>query len=213
MGKPLEPIPVYEPLRDIPVLLHIQDKQKQLVPFVPNKMQADYLPRKTRRNIILKARQMGFSVGELADNVLRTVFVPGTNYAIVSHDETLARNLLVDFVRPWLKQLETFGLCPTIGRSNENEITFPNIKSSIRILSSKGDSPGRGKTYHILHATEAAFWKDGGGIMAGLLAPRAGSSRNTRPPLAACLRTPTATPPTSPRSSSRGGLTPPTRPR
>jgi len=170
MGKPLEPIPVYEPLRDIPVLLHIQDKQKQLVPFVPNKMQADYLPRKTRRNIILKARQMGFSVGELADNMLRTIFVPGTNYAIVSHDETLARNLLVDFVRPWLKQLESYGLCPTIGRSNENEITFPNIKSSIRILSSKGDSPGRGKTYHILHATEAAFWKDGGGIMAGLLA-------------------------------------------
>lgn len=170
MGTPLDKIPVYDPLRDIPVLLHIQDKQKQLVPFVPNSMQADYLGRKTHRNIVLKARQMGFSVGELADNLLRTVTVPGTNYAIVSHDETLARNLLVDFVRPWLRQLEVFGMCPTIGRSNENEITFPNMKSSIRILSSKGDSPGRGKTYHILHATESAFWKDGGEVMAGLLA-------------------------------------------
>ncbi len=62
--------------------LMIVDKDKQEVPFLLNKAQDHFLNNLTERNVILKARKMGFSSVLLGMGIIK--FILGKNERIVS---------------------------------------------------------------------------------------------------------------------------------
>lgn len=169
MPNPLPPHPVYVPERDLPAFFRVKTKGRQLVPFHPNRMQRAYLARKTRRNVLVKARQLGASTVELADNTVRTIMTPGTTMAIIGQDVPLGQKLLQQ-CKTWLEELRPVGLLPEVGKWNEDQVTFPRIKSEIFLSTAQGRTPGRGRTIDIAHCTEVAHWSDAAGVMAAVSA-------------------------------------------
>ncbi|MGE4321217.1 MAG: hypothetical protein AB7E61_07195 [Acholeplasmataceae bacterium] len=144
--------------------LKIVNKESELVPFKFNKPQQrlyniikeQYELGNPIRIIILKARQMGFST-----------FVEGigfkdisTNHnrrmAIVTHEEKATSNLyrmtrryydnLIPELQPKTKSYNGYG------------IEYEQFKSSVVCYTAGGSSIGRSDTFHILHASEVAFW-------------------------------------------------------
>lgn len=140
-----------------------------MVPFVPNRPQADYLTNRTKRNIILKPRQIGFTTLLLAKNLLTTIRRPYTHYALLAQDDDQVMKLR-ERLKMFLHQLEQHGACPTVGIDNEEQMTFPVINSRISYYSGQSDRVGRGDTIDILHITELAFM-DKGGKHVGTLLP------------------------------------------
>ena len=60
----------------------------------PNIMQVDYQKRRTRRDINLKARKLGFSTWKELEGLFLALYVEGFNGAIVSYDNEQAKDLL-----------------------------------------------------------------------------------------------------------------------
>ena len=163
---------IYDPARENPACIDLKPRQGPR-PLFLLPMQLDYLHRKTYRNVVVKARQMGFSTGELADNFWRCLWWGNVNYCIAAHDDGLATSMLRQ-VRQWIDQLPR-ALRPVMGEpDNADEITLATtpsglpINSSIWIVTAKGRNPGRGRHINILHGTEVAFWPDGSDTMAAL---------------------------------------------
>jgi len=136
-------------------LLWIRSKSKRLIPFAPNAPQLDFLKRRGRRNIVLKARQIGFSTLNLALFYHDTITTEGTNTVLVAHKKEQAvefLNIIKMFYAATPRQAR-----PAVKYDNRNEMTFPHLHSSIRVLAPTRDA-GRGLTIHNLHASELAFW-------------------------------------------------------
>jgi len=136
-------------------LLWIRSKDKRLIPFVLNKPQRDFLKRRSKRNIVLKARQIGFSTLNLALFYHDTITSEGTNTVLVAHKKEQAvefLNIIKMFYAATPPQVR-----PDVKYANRNEMTFPALHSSIHVLAPTSDA-GRGMTIHNLHASELAFW-------------------------------------------------------
>src|SRR5690242_1697717 len=72
--------------------LKILNKNQQLVPYIPNRVQAHYLAHRTGRDLILKPRQTGMSTCIVADTfseaITRTVMG-----ATLAHDDETTQKL------------------------------------------------------------------------------------------------------------------------
>jgi len=130
-----------------------------------NDVQADYHYQVTRRDVILKARQQGFSTYILARKFAKAVLFSGTNVRIVPHekdtDDEFRNRLdvmfenLPDHLRPHTKYY------------SKGEILFHDptkgvLNSSIKIVVPSQitkSQKGRGLTLTDLHLTEIPFWK------------------------------------------------------
>jgi hypothetical protein len=71
-------------------LYWIKDKDGKSVRFVPNEFQLYYLKNKHNRNIILKARQMGFSTIVQLDYLDDALFNKNFNVGIIAQDVATA---------------------------------------------------------------------------------------------------------------------------
>jgi len=71
-------------------LLRIRDKQGCLVPILPNRAQLEYNRCAGKRNIVLKARQLGITTWIAARFFLETITKPGTLTVQVAHDQRAA---------------------------------------------------------------------------------------------------------------------------
>ncbi len=148
-------------------LLKIRDKQGNLVPLAANAVQRDYARRCGRRNIVLKARQMGMTTYVAARFFLHTITRPGTLTVQVAHDQRAAEEIFrvvhrfLENLPPRLRGDGRDGLragALITSRANARQIVFPRLDSEYRVETAGDASAGRGLTIHNLHCSEVARW-------------------------------------------------------
>lgn len=146
--------------------LRILDKRQQLIPLSLNRAQADYAANRTGRDLILKARQLGFSTFIQAD--IFTSAVNGTISAgVLAHDDDTTQKLR----RMQQRYYDTLpdNRKPVRSIDNATEARYPTTQSVIHIGTAGSRQKGRGGTYSRIHGSEVAFWPDARAIMAGLM--------------------------------------------
>lgn len=149
------------------VFLKIQDKQKKLVPFVWNKAQAHFHANRSGRDLILKARQLGFSTYVQAEMFRRTVTSTRTTITLAHDADTTAKmRLMADRFYEHCK----FGdIQPLRKYANASLTTYPEFDSTAVIATAGNVETGRGGTYSDMHGSEVAFWKDAESLIAGAM--------------------------------------------
>lgn len=146
----------------------IKSKKKRRVPFILNPVQADYMESKTGMDIVLKARQHGFSTLILADFYVDTIMNEATNTKIIAHKKDAAQGLLENLKIMYQNTPDEYK--PQLGYDNKYEFEFPELNSRITIgVATKAGDAGRSETINNLLCTEVAFWKGASDTMAGLL--------------------------------------------
>lgn len=149
------------------LFLRILDKRKELVPFRWNKAQAHFHAHRTGRDLVLKARQLGFSTYIQGEMFRRTV--TGTRTTItLAHDADTTAKLRLMADRFW-------GYCkygaaqPARKYANASMTTYPEFDSVATIATAGNVESGRGDTYTDFHGSEVAFWKDAEKVIAGAM--------------------------------------------
>jgi len=152
----------------IEAFIWIKGKNKKRVPFFLNPVQKDYMRNKTNRDIVLKARQHGFSTLILADFYCDTIFNEATKTKIVAHKREAAQELLENLkVMYWSTPPD---MRPKLGNDNKYEFEFPELDSKITIaVATQSGDAGRSETINNLLATEVAFWRGAADTMTGLI--------------------------------------------
>lgn len=154
--------------------LYIRTKDKTVVNLKFNPIQSLYWDDRTKRDIILKPRQLGFSTLILAEFFDDTINNPNTTTVIIAHDSESTRKLFdtVQFMYNNLPESKKIQL--NNGRSkpkygNRKEYYFEAINSRIYVGTAGSTDFGRGSTINNLHCSEVAFWPDPETLMTGLL--------------------------------------------
>jgi hypothetical protein len=153
-------------------LLRVRAKDGSLQPLRANRAQKEYERRRGRRNIVLKARQMGVSTWVAGRMFLRTLLLPGTLTMQVAHNQRSAEEIF-RIVRRFYQQLpeemrEGVWRC---SQQNRRQLVFPLLDSEYRVESAADVNAGRGLTVQNLHCSELARWpRDAAATLAGLQA-------------------------------------------
>jgi hypothetical protein len=139
--------------------LWIRDKRRQLIPLHLNESQADYHAHATQWDVILKARQIGFTTlicaRYFADCLLRS----NTVSVIVAHD-TDSSERIFRIVQLFWERLPA-AIQAMAGKprfSNRREYFWPAINSQFYVGTAGSLTFGRGQTINNLHCSEFAFW-------------------------------------------------------
>ena len=140
----------------IEALFYIQAKTGQKVPFKLNASQRAYDINRTRKDMIPKARQKGFSSLGIAYQVIDCLGKEGTRAVLISH-EAKATQRLLDKARYFLQHIN--GPKPVLGRHSRNEFYFPKTESTLYIGTAGAKAFGRGDTINHLHISEYAWWE------------------------------------------------------
>ena len=74
-------------------MLRIRNKKGRLVKLRPNRAQREYGQKCTRRNIVVKARQLGITTYVAARFFIQTITRPGTLSVQVAHDQRSAEEI------------------------------------------------------------------------------------------------------------------------
>ncbi len=156
---------VFDPAEFERTYLRILDKRQQVIPFVRNRVQAHFMAHRTGRDIVLKARQHGFSTMLQADAFMRCV--TGTAMVLtLAHDTESTQRLRRMFGRFYDHFPEPK---PRLGNDSTTLTTFPETGSEATIATAGNVHSGRAGTYSDLHLSEAAFYKDLRAILSGAL--------------------------------------------
>lgn len=138
-------------------MLKIETKEAELAPFLLNPIQEHYLANRTNRDIVLKARQMGFSSLITAIFLLDCIRYKNIKAVVLSH-ETKATQRLLQKVRGYIKHLPEPGV--QLDTESKDELYFPKTNSRFFIGTAGSKAFGRGDTINRLHLSEAAFWEN-----------------------------------------------------
>ncbi|MDI9475559.1 MAG: DNA packaging protein [Bacillota bacterium] len=135
----------------------IVDNDNELVPFLFNEAQKDFVENRSRFNIICKTRQLGMSTMMLGIMLWSAHTVPHSDYLMITDKGENTQNL---FGR--LKGM--YDSIPTqvkIGqkRSNKYELVLDN-GSRISVQTQGYKEMGRGFSCQIIHLSEFAFWTE-----------------------------------------------------
>lgn len=147
--------------------LKILDKEKRLKPLRWNKAQAHFHAHRTGRDLILKARQLGFSTYVQGEMFRRTVTQTRTTMTL-AHDADTTAKLRIMADRYW-ENCRFNDIQPARKYANASMTTYPEFDSVATIATAGNVETGRGDTYTDLHGSEVAFWKDAEKIIAGAL--------------------------------------------
>jgi hypothetical protein len=139
--------------------LKIRSKTRGLVDLRLNRAQREYSQRCTKRNIVLKARQLGITTYVAARFFIETITKPGTVTVEVAHDEESAEEIFRIVHRFWenLPEATRHGALLT-SRANVRQIVFSRLDSEYRVATAADANAGRGMTIHNLHCSEVARW-------------------------------------------------------
>ena len=152
--------------------LKIRNRRGRCVNFVANQAQRQYATEAGRRNIVLKARQMGVTSWIAGQFFLRTILHPGTVTVQVAHEQQAAEQIfriVHRFLAHLPEPLQT-GALKTVKRS-ARRILFPEIDSEYLVETAGDRNAGRGLTLTNLHCTELARWPgDAEETLCGLMA-------------------------------------------
>lgn len=144
------------------------DHPPEIVPFRPNPVQQLYLDQiiptwesgeislRGLREIVLKARQFGFSTLIQALMFLDTINNSNKSTVLIAHDGE-STEILFQMVQRFYDHLPDGK--PKTSYANKREIVFPELNSSIRVLTAGTKTSGRARTIYNLHMSEFAFWE------------------------------------------------------
>ncbi len=154
-------------------VLRIRNRLGTCIPLTANKAQQQYQIQRRRKNIVLKARQMGVTTWIAGQFFLKTLIHPGTVTVQVAHTQETAEALF-RIVHRFLAQLPTeWSESPVLKNTKRSSrrIAFPAIDSEYLIETAGDRNAGRGLTISNLHCTELARWPgDPAETLYGLLA-------------------------------------------
>lgn len=146
----------------------IIDKRGQEMPFVLNTIQRRYLSKdSTGRDVILKARQQGFSSLILALFTADFILKENTRSVIVADISDNATELL-DRVKYYIRTYEEINNTKVPLKYNSKYELFNEANNSRYTIGTADNSEfGRSKTITNLHLSEAAFYPNLKKLMAG----------------------------------------------
>jgi hypothetical protein len=148
-------------LRDLLIesLLKVRSKTRGLIPLRLNRAQMEFSRNHAKRNIVLKARQLGITTYVAARFFIQTITQPGTVTVQVAHDQESAEEIFKIVHRFWEnlpKGMQDGALLTS--RANIRQIVFPRLDSEYRVATAADANAGRGMTIHNLHCSEVARW-------------------------------------------------------
>ncbi len=153
-------------------LLRVRTKQGEIKPLLLNRAQQEYEGRCGRRNIVLKARQLGITTYVAARFFVHTITRRGTLSVQVAHNQDSAEEIfriVHRFLENLPERLQAGALCTS--RANVRQVVFPRLDSEYRVETAADPNAGRGMTIQNLHCSEVARWPgDGAETLAGLRA-------------------------------------------
>lgn len=154
------------------VLLRVRNRNGEIVPLVANAAQRRYEENRGKKNLVLKARQMGISTWVAGRFFLKTVTRPGTLTVQVAHNREAAQQIFT-IVHRFYEHLP-YGLKAgplRASRINAGQIYFPELDSEYRVESAADMNAGRGMTVQNLHCSEVSRWSgDAANTLASLRA-------------------------------------------
>lgn len=119
-----------------------------------------------KREILLKARQFGFSTLIAALFFCDTVNNPNTQTVVIAHDAETSI-LLFGMVKRFYDHLPPHKK-PKTKYSNRRELVFEDNGSVYYVGTAGNTSFGRGGTINNVHGSEVAFWPDADTLLTGL---------------------------------------------
>ena len=145
----------------IETLVSIEDKNRQLVPFVFYPIQSDMHDSRTGRDVDVKPAQIGASSYFICDYLIDCITIPGTTAVIISYDEFITGRLLRKAQRFYDVLKERIPSIPELHHKSTFEKTFKDVNSSFYISSARGFAMPRGEAIHDLLLDEFGFWPPG----------------------------------------------------
>ena len=122
----------------------------QLEPFLPNVNQLKFLLSLHHRNIVLKARQLGFTTLAAIMALDHALFTPNQRCGIIADEKDKASDILRDKVMLAYENLpDSLRLAMPLKKSTETRVIFAHNNSSVQVSISM-----RGGTIHFLHISE-----------------------------------------------------------
>ena len=146
--------------------LKILDKRNRLVPFTLNKAQQHLIDNLTGRDIIVKARQLGFSTVIRATHETKAM-TQTARLATLAHDQNTT-NLLRRMSRRFWENLPD-SVRPNRSMDNAKTTIYSNTGSEVIIQTAGSSAGGRGGTLSDVHGSEVAFWQNADDNMAGIM--------------------------------------------
>jgi hypothetical protein len=145
--------------RLIPALLRIRNKAGLLVPLRLNESQRQISRTWQKRNIILKARQLGITTYVAARYFIAAITNPGSVVVQVAHDQRSAEEIfrMVHRFQENLPERFRQGALVT-SRCNVGQLVFPLLDSQYCVASAADANAGRGLTITHLHCSEIGRW-------------------------------------------------------
>ena len=140
------------------IWLKIRNKNGRLQALHVNATQREYAKTAAKRNIVLKARQLGITTYVAARFFLNCITRPGTLCVQVAHDQHSAEQIfrIVHRLVANLPECVRKGVLAT-SHANVRQIVFPYMDSSYRVETAS-ENAGRGLTIHNLHCSEVSRW-------------------------------------------------------
>lgn len=142
------------------------DKRDRVIPLIHNSMQSHYLSNRTPRDLILKARQIGFSTAIQGEMFRYVVTRPSRTLTLANDDDNTQKlrrmanrfydNLPIDFR-------------PERALANASITTYPGFGSEAMIATAGNKNAGRAGSYRFIHCSEGAFYPDLQSIIASAL--------------------------------------------
>ena len=142
----------------------IIDKDKHEVPFILNPAQLHFLKNLTERNVILKARKMGFSSVLLAVACIKFLFGENERCYSMSFDATASGKQL-ERAKHFIKSYERKNKTKVPLKYNSKyEMVFEGVRqdestytNALRVGTAKSNGFGRGDDITFLHLTEVSL--------------------------------------------------------
>jgi hypothetical protein len=132
------------------IMLKSDKGDGSVVPFKPNRSQRKFMKRMWHRNIILKARQLGFTTLIAIMWLDHALFNADQRCGIIAQDKEAAAIIFRDKVKLAYERLpEQLRLAMPLKRDSASELLFAHNNSSIRVATSM-----RSGTIHRLHVSE-----------------------------------------------------------
>lgn len=147
--------------------LRILDKDKALIPFRYNRAQRHYNARMTRKDINLKARQLGMTTKKQGDLFKYATTTTCTTLTLTHLDATtqalrrMSDRFYENIPHPFPKPLRAY--------ANATVTTYADTGSECIIATAGSKDSARGLTVTHAHLSEVAFWKDANDVMMAVL--------------------------------------------
>jgi len=149
--------------------LSIINKEGIDVPFILNKPQKLFIEKATGRDILLKARQEGFS-SEIGAIFTGDFLLDQNSHSIVIADVSENATGLLDKVKYYLRSYEEkTGFKIPLKYNSKYELVNEVLNSRYQIGTAENTEFGRSKTVKNLHMSEAAFYKHFSKLLASAL--------------------------------------------